>query len=186
MASAKKDHIHSSKTVRIASLTAAIVISIAVFLLREQISSLQNYGYAGIFFISILGNATIVLPMPVILVTFLGGGVFNPVIVGIISGIGSTIGELTGYLAGYGGAVAVEKNEKFKKITKKMEKHGFATLFTLSLIPNPFFDLAGIAAGLMHFSVTKFFTATVLGKTIRYLGIAHLGAGSVGVMGNLF
>jgi len=180
------DNLKAPKSVRILALLVAVIISVTVFLLRDQLLALQNYGYAGIFLISVLGNATIVLPMPVILVTFLGGGLFNPLIVGVISGVGSTIGELTGYLAGFGGTIAIQKQNKFNNITKKMRKHGFLTLFVLSLIPNPFFDLAGIAAGLMHYPLPKFLAATALGKTIRYVVISFLGAGSVGLLDNLF
>src|SRR3990172_6607872 len=92
------------------SILFAIVVSVVVFIFRDNLVSLQNYGYLGLFLLSILGNATIILPVPIILTAFIGGAVFNPLIVGVVVSLGATIGELTGYLAGIGGGVIIEKD----------------------------------------------------------------------------
>jgi len=60
-----------------------------------------------------------------------------------------------------------------------MERRGFLTLFVLSAIPNPVFDLAGIAAGMVGFPVAKFLLACWLGKTLKGVVVAYLGSLSV-------
>ncbi len=160
------------------SLALAVVISIVVFYFRDYLVNLKTYGYVGLFFISILGNATIILPVPVILTAFIGGGIFNPLLVGIVVSLGAAIGELTGYLAGYGGRGFV-KSKKVEKMEVWMKKYGLWTLFVLSAIPNPAFDLAGIVAGASKVPVYKYLVIVWLGKLIKFLAISYLGAGSL-------
>jgi uncharacterized membrane protein YdjX (TVP38/TMEM64 family) len=49
----------------------------------------------------------------------------------------------------------------------------------LSAIPNPFFDLAGIAAGASGFPGKRFFLAAWIGKTIKDVTIALAGCYSL-------
>ena len=63
-----------------------------------------------------------------------------------------------------------------------MQRRGFLTLFVLSAIPNPLFDLAGISAGVLHYPVARFLLACWLGKTIKALALAYLGSVSVGLI----
>ena len=172
-----------NKYSKIAGLVLAIIISVLVFVFRDKFVHLENYGYLGIFLISVLGNATIILPVPVILTAFLGGGIFNPILVGIITAFGASIGELTGYLAGSAGQIVIEKDKRLKKIEGWMQKYGIVTLFVLAAIPNPLFDLAGIVAGATKVPVWKYLIVVFLGKLVKFLGFAYLGAGSIKVLG---
>ena len=163
-------------------LLFAIAISILVFVFRDKFIGLQSYGYLGLFLLSILGNATIVLPVPIILTAFIGGAIFNPLIVGAVVSLGATIGELTGYLAGAAGGNIVEKDPKIQKVKKWMDKYGLWALFILAVIPNPLFDLAGIVAGATKIPVYKYFLVVWLGKFVKFVAISYLGAGSVGLI----
>jgi uncharacterized membrane protein YdjX (TVP38/TMEM64 family) len=156
----------------------ALLISVLVFINRDKFVKLENYGYLGIFLISILGNATIILPVPVILTAFIGGGIFNPLIVGVVASLGASIGELTGYLAGAGGKGIVEKRRSIERIKKWMDKYGLWVLFVLAVIPNPAFDLAGIVAGASGIKIHKYLIIVWLGKLIKFVAISYLGAGS--------
>lgn len=167
---------------RILGLIVAILISILAFIYRDSFMKLQSYGYFGLFILSILGNATIVLPTPVILTAFIGGAIFNPFIVTVVVASGASIGELTGYLAGYGGTKIIEKNVKLQKVKKWMDRYGLWTLFVLAAIPNPFFDLAGIIAGATKIPVHKYLIIVWLGKLIKFGIFAYLGAGSIGLI----
>jgi len=160
------------------ALVLAIAITIIVYFFRNKLSAIGTLGYIGIFFLSVLGNATIILPIPSVLAAYLGGGILNPVLVGIIAAFGATIGELTGYLAGFGGREIVKDTKKLEKIEKWMEKYGLGTIFILAIVPNPLFDLAGIASGMLKIPVWKYFLVTWAGKTIKFLGFSYLGAGS--------
>jgi uncharacterized membrane protein YdjX (TVP38/TMEM64 family) len=164
------------------SLLFAIAISVLIFVFRDKFESLQSYGYLGLFLLSILGNATIVLPVPIILTAFLGGAIFNPLIVGVVVSLGATIGEMTGYLAGAGGGEIIKKDPRVKKIRKWMEKYGLLTLLVLAAIPNPLFDLAGIVAGATKIPIYKYLTVVWVGKFIKFVTISYIGAGSINII----
>ncbi|MHB0856234.1 MAG: YqaA family protein [Anaerolineae bacterium] len=165
---------------RILALLFSLAITTLILVYRREIANLSHYGYLGVFLISMIGNATVILPVPSLAVVFAGGGVLNPILVGLVAGVGEPIGELTGYLAGYGGSAAIENRETFERLKGRLERHGFITIFVLSALPNPLFDLAGISAGMMHYPVQKFLLACWLGKTLKALTIAFIGSLSVG------
>lgn len=159
-----------------------VLISVSIFFLRDKLVYLQSLGYFGIFLLSAIGNATIVLPVPAILTAFVGGAFLNPLLVGIVASFGATIGELTGYYAGVGGKEFVKKDKRIQKVEKWMEKYGLWTLFVLAVIPNPAFDLAGIVAGATKVPVYKYFLIVWMGKFIKFVSISYLGAGSFGII----
>ncbi|MDP3994806.1 MAG: VTT domain-containing protein [bacterium] len=167
---------------RLFGLIFALIVSALVLVYRDKFVNLEGYGYLGIFLISVLGNATIVFPIPVILTAFIGGGIFNPFVVGIVTAVGAAIGELTGYMVGYGGKVVIKNDKKLAKIEGWMKKHGLWVLFVLSAIPNPFFDLAGIVAGATGVPVYKYLIVVTLGKMVKFITISFLGAGSIGLL----
>lgn len=129
--------------------------------------------------VSLIGNATIVLPVPALAVTFgMGAALYWP-LVGLVAGIGEALGESTGYLAGYGGATVIENRELYNRLQYWMENHGMLTIFILSAIPNPIFDLAGISAGASRYAFYKFILAAWLGKTIKTMIFAWAGSHSI-------
>ena len=168
-------------TWRLVALFIAVGITVLVFLCRDRIAQFSSYGYFGLLVVSIVGNATVLLPVPSLAATFIAGGIFNPVLAGLVSGAGMAIGELSGYLAGYGGTAIVESKDskRFQQLQSWMQRHGFLTIFALSVIPNPVFDLAGMTAGVLHFSVWRFLFACFLGKMVKGLAFALAGAQSL-------
>ncbi len=171
------------KLTRYLGLLFVIILSSVIIYFRENLAKLEEFGYIGIFLISLLGSATVILPAPTLVVTFVGGGIFNPFIVGLLSGTGAALGELTGYIVGLSGQTMIEKHKTYKKISGFVHKHSFSGIFLLALIPNPFFDIAGITAGAAGLSAKQFLIATWLGKTIRFILISYLGAGSFKILG---
>ncbi len=142
----------------------------------ERIEALEGYGYLGAFLISLILNATIILPAGNFLVlATLGAFLPSATIVGLVGGIGAAIGELTGYMAGYSGQAIVSRQRVYTRLKGWVEKWGFLTIFLLSVAPLVF-DLAGIAAGALRFPLWKFLLACWLGRTILYLVIAWGGA----------
>jgi uncharacterized membrane protein YdjX (TVP38/TMEM64 family) len=164
----------------------SIAITAAILVYRNQLRELSRYGYLGVFLVSVLGNATVVLPVPSLAVVFAGGGVLNPLLVGLVAGVGEPIGELTGYLAGYGGTAIVQDRARYAQVRSWMERRGLLTLFVLSAIPNPLFDIAGIAAGMLRVPVARFLIACWLGKTVKTIAIAYLGSLSIGWISQWF
>jgi uncharacterized membrane protein YdjX (TVP38/TMEM64 family) len=59
-----------------------------------------SYGYAGAFAVCLVGNVSIVLPVPFALVVYAFGSVLDPLVLGVVAGVGSTIGEMSSYCLG--------------------------------------------------------------------------------------
>lgn len=161
---------------RLIALVMAFLITALIALYREKLEELAVYGYPGVFLVSLMGNATVVLPAPSLAVVFGMGGVLNPLFVGLIAGVGEALGELTGYLAGYGGRVVIEDWNMYNRLERWMRRNGSATILILSAIPNPIFDLAGIAAGALRFPLEQFLLSCWVGKTIKTIAFAYVGA----------
>ena len=166
---------------QILALCFSLAITAVIVVYRDRVVDLEGYGYLGVFLISLLGNATVILPVPSLAVVFASGGVLNPLLVGLVAGVGEPIGELTGYLAGFGGSAAIADTPRFERVKAWMQRRGFVTLFVLSVIPNPLFDLAGISAGVLHYPVWRFLLACWLGKTTKAITLAYLGSVSIGL-----
>lgn len=161
------------------SLFAVLVViglSVGIFLLRDRFAELAAVGYPGIFLVSLLGNATIILPAPSLLLVFAMGSALPPVLVGVAAGAGEALGELSGYVAGTTGRQAIKRRDIYARLETAMHRAGGITVFVLSVIPNPFFDLAGIAAGALHYPLWRFLVACWLGKTLKTTLVACAGA----------
>jgi membrane protein YqaA with SNARE-associated domain len=158
-------------------LALVFVIALSVFLVihRAEVVKLQGYGYLGVFLISIISSASIVIPVPSWILVAALGAILNPVLVGIVSGIGGTIGEMTGYVLGYGGRLAIDNVALYNRMVKWMKRWGSVTIFVLALIPNPLFDVAGAAAGLLRFPVWKFILFGAAGRIPKNILFAYIG-----------
>jgi uncharacterized membrane protein YdjX (TVP38/TMEM64 family) len=179
--------ISSEKTVRlqrVGALLMVVVITVVVLLFRDQIAEYEKYGYLGVFLATLVGSATVVLPVPGLAIVYVAGSIWNPILVGLVAGLGDTGGEATGYLAGYAGQGLVEDATIYRYFENWMRRNGFLTIFLLSAIPNPFFDLAGIAAGASGFPAKWFFLATWMGKTIKNVTVAFAGCYSIPLFAN--
>ena len=163
--------------IRIALLVLLIAGTVLLILNREKIQHLGVYGYPGIFLVSLLSNATILVPLPGVMITSAMAMVFNPFWVAIASGAGAALGELSGYLAGFSGQPMLEKSEMVKKMTAWMQRNQSWTIFILALVPNPLFDMAGFIAGAARMPVWKFLFFCLMGKISKMLAFAYLGAG---------
>ena len=161
---------------RIFALVAVIVISVYVYTLRDRADQLAIYGYPGIFILSFLSYATVLLPAPGGAIVFTMGAIFHPIGVGLAAGAGAALGELSGYLAGFSGQAIIERATIYEHLTRWMRRNGPLTILILSAIPNPFFDLAGVAAGALKMPVTRFFFWCWIGETIKMLIFAYAGS----------
>jgi membrane protein YqaA with SNARE-associated domain len=160
-----------SQAGRLLMLLLAVGISIAIIVLtsqyRDQIQNLGQAGLLGLFVISVIGNATLIIPAPVFVVACAAGLAFGPIPVGIIAGTGAAIGELTGYMAGYGGEAIMPEGRLYQRLHAFMLRRGTLAIFLLAAIPNPIFDVGGLIAGALKMPVWKFLLAAVIGKSIR-------------------
>jgi membrane protein YqaA with SNARE-associated domain len=148
-----------------------------------------QYGYLGIFLISLIGAMSIFVPIPYPVVIFILGGFpeFDPLLIAVAAGFGSAIGEFSGYLLGVGGRKVI--SDKYKKkvdfITKLFKKYGSVAIFIFALTPLPD-DLLFIPLGIMRYSLLRAFIPALLGKFFSNLIIAYSGRLSLEIIGNLF
>jgi membrane protein DedA with SNARE-associated domain len=170
-------------------LALTIALCVLVIIYWDDVISASRYGYLGVFFVSILSGATILIPVPGLLIVFTLGSILHPAIVGALAGLGEAFGSITIYLAGYGGHRAVEKLETIDhrfiiKFEDWLRQRGTIAVFLMSSIFNPFFYPFVAIAGAMHFSLAKFFFLCWGGKTIKGMGVAYLGYYSLGSLLN--
>jgi membrane protein DedA with SNARE-associated domain len=153
-----------------------------------------QYGYVGIFLISLLGATSIFIPIPSTVVIFILGGLriggnwaFNPLLIAVFAGTGAAIGELTGYLVGLGGRKFI--GEKYKRkmdiLMRLFKRFGAVIIFIFALTPLPD-DLLFIPLGVMRYSVLKAFIPALLGKFFSNLIIAYAGRLSLQVINDIF
>jgi membrane protein YqaA with SNARE-associated domain len=139
--------------------------------MRRLISSPQ--GLLALFLINVVSSATLILPLPGLALTPLAATVADPLLVGLIAGTGQTIGELTGYLTGYSGRKALGIDARTQRLTNLMRRWGAPILFVLALIPNPFFDVAGIIAGATRMPLRLYLLAAGSGKILKNMALAY-------------
>ncbi len=162
-------------------LTIAIVALALYF--SNHIAEFRRYGYIGAFVISALSSATILLPAPGWAIIVMMGRYLNPYLLGLMAGIGSALGELTGYMAGEGARDLLNsKIKETKDIQALVKEYGLLAIFVLAFIPNPLFDVAGIASGALHIPWWQFLIACAAGRVLRYILLAMLGAYTLGTI----
>ncbi|MDD4250976.1 MAG: VTT domain-containing protein [Candidatus ainarchaeum sp.] len=151
----------------------------------------------GLFFSSIIANASLFLPLPIDLliiplatIDFFGLGIFTPFLLGLVVGLGASIGEFSGYFVGLAGVKSFESMkkqevEKLKLLKDKLEIVGIPLIAFFAFTPLPF-DLIGVAAGLAKYSKKKFFVGCLIGKVPRYLILAYAGYFGISFLIHLF
>ena len=141
----------------------------------EQVRQLirSPNGLFVVFVLNVLANATLILPVPGLALTALAATVADPLTVGVVAGAGQTMGELTGYLAGASGRRALGVDARSQRLAGLMRRWGAMILFLLALIPNPFFDIAGIIAGAMRMPLRIYLAAAGAGKIIKNVALAY-------------
>ncbi len=166
----------------IIGIVATLSMAVAVIFFWEFLRVFEAYGYTGAFLISILGGATIIVPVPMLAVVFALGGVMKyPFIIGVAAGLGETIGALIIYMTGYGGGTPVMNSGHgrvravYSRLMEWMERKGSLTLFVLSAVLNTFFYPAALAAGALRFGLKRYFFICLSGKTIKGLTVAYAG-----------
>ena len=155
------------RIVRILTIIAVVAALLAAVYFRDRLQELKQYGYVAVFLVGLVSNATLILPVPGLAVSSMMGSVFNPWVVGLVGGLGQALGELTGYMAGYSGQTLVDGNPTYNRLTRWMQRYGALTIFVLALVPNPIFDLGGLAAGTLRFPLPKFLVSCAAGKVIK-------------------
>ncbi len=153
-----------------------------------------QYGYFGIFLISLVGALSIFFPIPYTVVIFTLGGlkvgeawVFEPVWIAVAAGIGSAVGEFSGYLLGFGGRRVI--GEKYKRkmefLMKLFDRFGPIVIFVFALTPLPD-DLLFIPLGVIRYSLVRALIPALVGKICMNFIVAYSGRFSVEIIRDIF
>lgn len=150
----------------------------------DWIQLLVGFGYPGIFLMSFVSAASIIIPIPstVALLTVSASGMFDPILLALVFGLGAAAGELVGYGLGYAGRRVVGKKyrRRLNAMLRIFERFGMSAVFIFALTPLPD-DLLFIPLGLMHYSIWKAFVACAAGKFAMALIITHIGTAAGGL-----
>jgi membrane protein YqaA with SNARE-associated domain len=172
---------------RVGIVLALIAITALFYFFRNQVQALQRFGYPGLFALNVIASGSIVLPIPALPIVFgmaaikttAGWPVFSWFWLGVAAALGATIGELSGYGAGFSGQALFDQTGVYERLHHWTERYGVITLAVLAFIPNPLFDMAGIAAGTLKMPIWKFLIATFVGKLFKMWLVAWAGANSI-------
>jgi membrane protein YqaA with SNARE-associated domain len=156
-------------------------VSLAVMFVPIDAGALGDAGFLGVFLVTLITTSAFVLPVPYLAVIARTGSLLDPTLVALVAGVAATIGELTGYLLGRGGSSLVHDSRWVQHAHRWMRRHGFLAVSIGALIPNPVFDALGIAAGALSYPAWRFALACFLGKTGKFLIVAHLGKSILGL-----
>jgi membrane protein YqaA with SNARE-associated domain len=166
----------------IIGIVLTILMAMAIIYFNDEVRLMAQYGYIGAFFISILGGATIIIPVPMLAIVFALGGVMQyPWLVALSAALGELIGALTIYMTGKGAGRAISSSKHgriqkaYDKMMNLMVRRGALTLFIVTSVVNPFFYPAAFAAGALRFGLKRYIPIVLAGKIIKSFTVVYAG-----------
>lgn len=166
----------------ILGVVVMVLMAVAVVYYGEYLRELRQYGYLGAFFISVLGGATIIVPVPMLAVVFALGGVMEYTwLVGVSAALGELVGALTIYMTGHGAGKALNNSKHgriqsaYDRLLILMERRGSLTLFLVSSVLSPFFYPAALVAGVLKFGLKRYIFIVLAGKLIKCMIVVYAG-----------
>lgn len=169
----------------IVGIVLTVLMVAAIVYYGNEIGRLKQYGYIGAFIISILGGATIIIPVPMLAVVFaLGGAMTGPweaLLLAVSAALGELVGALTIYMTGHGAGRAISTSKHgrlqsaYERMLGLMERRGPLTLFIVASVVNPFFYPAALAAGALRFGLKKYIFIVLAGKLIKCTTVVYAG-----------
>ena len=169
----------------------ALVLNLGFFVLlrgetgRFWLAQLRDYSYIGVFLVTLLANATTIVPTPYIpIVACIAAQSQNLPLIIVLGALGSAIGESVAFFIGRSGRGLVQETWLYRWVRRQMQHpwRAFAVLFLFGAPPNPAFDVAGLAAGALGLPYWLFFSAVFLARIIRIWIIALIGIQACGML----
>lgn len=167
---------------RLAIFLAVLAVAATALLVHQYITeniTIAQAGYAGVALTALVASGGLVIPVPALATACTAGVLLNPLAVGLVAGVAEGVGELTGYFLGYSGQGMVSRRRFFVRLEGWMRHRGWLVLFIVALVPNPVFDVVGVAAGALRYPLWKFLAVVWAGKVIKFVAIAYACAYSV-------
>lgn len=157
-------------------ILVAVLFIVLVAILQEHLPQPGKAGYPGIFLLNLIGSGGFFIPAPALAAVCLGSSVFGlmPLLVGLVAATAETLGEITGYIAGVSGQGLLEGLPLRGRLEPWVRKRGGIAIFIVAIIPNPVFDVIGIAAGGLRYPLPQFLGTVFAGKVIKDTAVAYL------------
>lgn len=165
----RRDH---QTFIRLAILAAVVAAVLLTVFLRAHLN-LDQVGYGAVALAALVASGGLLVPVPALATACTAATFLNPAFIGLIAGSVGTVGELTGYFLGSTGRRAISQTRLYIKLESWMARRGWLVLLVLSVIPNPIFDVAGIAAGALHYPIWRFLVVVWVGKVTKFLILAY-------------
>ena len=166
------------KLIHIALFAVSALFLFSPLLFAFKLGEFKSFGLLGIGILNFLSSATLFFPAPGIVATGIGGAHFNPLLVALFSASGSAMGESVAFAFGYSSTKLTNSEKHILSIFTKLFHHKHTTLliFLFAFVPNPFFDVMGILAGVSHYSLRRFLFIVFAARFMRDTIVAFIGS----------
>ena len=169
---ARIDWTKRQNTIRL-GVMAIIIVAISIGLLYRGYFGATHVGYGAVALSSLVASAGLLVPVPALATACLTATKLNPFLVGVIAATFETVGELSGYSLGYTNRDVLSRSRMYQRFQRWMRRRNWLLLLVVSLVPNPIFDIVGIAAGSLRYPVMGFLAVVWSGKLFKWLAIAY-------------
>lgn len=170
----------SNKYFIITVFLVSLLMSIGGIYFKDFFAQSTKLGLLGILIINFFSSATFFVSGPAFLTIIAGGSLYPPLLVAFIASVGASAGDLISFFIGHSGrklaAKRLEKKLWFKVLDDLFKVYGIWVVFVFAIIPNPLFDAIGVVAGIFGIKPAKFFLVMLLGRFIRFVLLAFIGA----------
>ncbi|MDG6922006.1 MAG: hypothetical protein JRN67_01780, partial [Nitrososphaerota archaeon] len=98
-----------------------------------------QYGYTGVFVVSLIGSIVPFLPVPYLVIVILLSSRLDPLTLGILAGIGGSLGKITSYALGRSGYALFKPNTRrnMDALRSLVGKYGDIGVFVFAITPLP-------------------------------------------------
>ena len=154
----------------------------AAFVVPIDYAAFGQMLYPGVFLLTFLANGSVVLPVPYVPIVMRVAEVApSATLVVVAAAAGSMLGESVSYFVGRAGKHIVSGSRVYRSLERIVHRPVVAGVFLVILAAplNPFFDLAGLAAGALGLRFSIFAGAVFLGRLVRFTAIVWIGAGFI-------
>lgn len=165
----------------LAAILVLVAVNGAVLMLPIDWSVFGGWAYPGVFLVTFIANAAIALPVPYLaIVAQVSRTAELPSLVIAVAALASVLGESVAYAIGRAQRELVADHRLVVRLRNFVGRPFRAALllFALSVPLNPFFDVAGVAAGALGIPYKVFFAAVFTGRLVRFAiivwGLAQL------------
>ncbi len=150
---------------------ASTAVTFALLHFKDSMAGIGIWGYPSVFLAELASSASVIIPTPGHAYSLAMSVSLNPFFLGLAGGLGAALGELTGYFVGANGRKALGQGRVYRWFQALSRRGVGLGLFVLAAVPSPF-DVAGLWAGSVGYSLPRFLLFVTLGKVLKVTAIA--------------